>query len=139
MAKSFCITLVILFVAWAIQLEVSKFFSNVALVSSTAERKVSSLSDELLVSIKKFKEKGRYDFGMSKEKSYFSLTTLRNELYAQISPAEFLSHSEFKASDNELKSLLFIEDKGFLFRNITISSKGLLRAIYFIQTKGNTT
>jgi len=123
------ISLVVLFI-WLIWLVFCKFYGNLMLLSSKTAINLSNTTIESAKVISDFKILWKYNFGNYIGRSSIDLVNTRNELYASIVPDIFQSKAEYSLYDNEIKSLLFIEDKSFVFRDLTISIRWILGALF---------
>lgn len=110
------------------------FKDNYSVIFWSSKKNITLLNQKTKETLNLFKSKWIYNFGDYQEKSHLKVYNSKNELYANIVPDEYLSKKEYFLDSNEIKSLLFIEDKDFIFRSITISIKGVLRSIYNIHT-----
>ena len=110
-------------------------YSFVQPILAESKKNISGINDELILTIKNYKSKWHYDIQDYKEVSYLPIYTKSWELYAEIVPDDYKSSRDFNIHSNELRSLLYIEDKGFLFRDLTFSIKWMMRAIYNIHFK----
>jgi len=105
-------------------------------ILSDAKDNIKIINQELLWTIDRYKVEWKYEIWDYEKISYIPIYNKKGELYAELAPEEYTSNKEYDINSNEIRSLLYIEDRGFLFRDLTFSVKGLTRAIYNIHFKG---
>jgi membrane peptidoglycan carboxypeptidase len=128
----YIISISILFIIWIVLFWLYIVVNNLL---AEAKNNVKDINISLISTINNYKIKGQYDINNYNEISYVPIYTKKWELYAEIIPEDYKSYKEYNINSNEVSSLLYIEDKWFLFRDLSFSLKWLLRAIYNIHFK----
>lgn len=122
--------LFVIFILWVFIINVFQKINNIYIASWKNFNNIINLT---LSWIKSYQDKWRYNLWDSLSSNFIKVYNLKNELYALITPKEYKSNKIYTANSNEAKSLLYIEDKEFLFRDLTLSIKWIVRSLYFLN------
>jgi membrane carboxypeptidase/penicillin-binding protein PbpC len=100
-----------------------------------ASLNLKEINNWVITTVNNYKNNWNYEIDNYSDISYTPVYTKNWELYAKLVPKNYYSKTEYNINSSEIISLLYIEDKGFLFRNLTFSIKWFLRSLHSIHFK----
>jgi hypothetical protein len=106
------------------------YFKNVGVIKDEFLKNSNVLANKIILTQDAYKIKSIYNFNSySGVKNESSIQNKNGEIYAYITPENYKSDKTYNLNSPEVISLLFIEDKSYLYRDIALSIRGVLRSL----------